>query len=331
MDKIFLTFSPQMRANYYGDRALAGLRALGDVRMNPLDRALTSDELVEAANGCRFIVSDRQTPGDASIFERLPELIVYSRCAVDIRNVDVAAASECGVLVTRASAGFVASVAEWTIAVMIDLGRRITESTLTWRGGEFPVPVMGRQLRGSTVGIVGYGNIGRYVCELSLALGMRVVVNTPGPDFPSPPIELLPMDALLAASDYVVCFAPANAETENMFNAERFSKMKPGAFFINASRGELVDERALAQALDSGSIAGCALDVGRAPDQMPSPFLARHPKVIATPHTGGLTPQAVEHQALETVTQVAAILERSIPQGAVNAEHASRLSRLEVR
>jgi D-3-phosphoglycerate dehydrogenase len=104
--------------------------------------------------------------------------------------------------------------------------------------------------------------------------------------------------------------------------------MKPDAFFINASRGNLVDEVALLQALDSGHIAGCAMDVGRAPDQKPSPKLARHPKVIATPHIGGLTPPAIEHQALETVSQVAEILQGRVPAGAVNAASATRLGRL---
>ena len=126
----------------------------------------------------------------------------------------------------------------------------------------------------------------------------------------------------------MICLAPANSETENMFNARTFERMKPTAFFINASRGELVDEIALEHALDQGLIAGCALDVGRAPDQMPMPRLARHPKVIATPHVGGLTPQAAERQALETVAQVAAILHGNIPKGAVNAERATRLARL---
>jgi D-3-phosphoglycerate dehydrogenase len=104
--------------------------------------------------------------------------------------------------------------------------------------------------------------------------------------------------------------------------------MKHGAFFINASRGELVDDAALKRALDDGLIAGCALDVGRAPDQKPATELAVHPKVIATPHIGGLTPQAVEHQALETVEQVAAILAGRIPLGAVNADRATRLQSL---
>jgi len=159
-------------------------------------------------------------------------------------------------------------------------------------------------------------------------LGMRVVVTTPGPGVVSPPLIQLGLEELLAASDYVVCLAPANDETENMFDARTFGRMKPTAFFINASRGNLVDEPALERALDEGMIAGCALDVGRAPDQMPTPRLARHAKVIATPHVGGLTPQAAEHQALETVTQIAAILSGAVPKGAVNAERATRLARL---
>jgi D-3-phosphoglycerate dehydrogenase / 2-oxoglutarate reductase len=328
MARIFVTFSPQARRNYYSPKALAGLEALGEVALNNVDRALDTAELIETAKGFEIIVADRQTPGEAELFRRLPDLVAFSRCAVDIRNVDVAAASECGILVTQASAGFIASVAEWTIGVMIDLSRRISESANTYHAGAIPIPEMGRELKGSTVGVVGYGNIGRYVCELARALGMRVVVTTPETGVVAPPLIQLPLEELLAGSDYVVCLAPANDQTENMFSAKTFERMKPTAFFINASRGNLVDESALAKALDEGTIAGCALDVGRAPDQMPTPRLARHPKVIATPHVGGLTPQAAEHQALETVTQVAAVLNGFVPKGAVNAERATRIARL---
>jgi D-3-phosphoglycerate dehydrogenase len=103
--------------------------------------------------------------------------------------------------------------------------------------------------------------------------------------------------------------------------------MKPGAIFVNAARGELVDEAALLEALESGRLAACALDVGRAPDQMPSPALARHPRVLAAPHIGGLTLPAVEHQAMETVLQLGSLLTGEIPPGAVNAAHATRLRR----
>jgi D-3-phosphoglycerate dehydrogenase len=126
----------------------------------------------------------------------------------------------------------------------------------------------------------------------------------------------------------VVCLVVANETTENLMNAAAFARMKPGAYFLNPSRGNLVDEGALRAALDSGHLAGCALDVGRAPDQMPSPDLARHPKVIATPHSAGLTLPAIEHQSLETVAQVAEILQGRAPKGSVNADRATRLARL---
>jgi D-3-phosphoglycerate dehydrogenase len=118
--------------------------------------------------------------------------------------------------------------------------------------------------------------------------------------------------------------AVATAETENLMDDAAFGKMKRGAFFINVSRGNLVDEGALARALDSGRLAGCAMDVGRAPDQMPTPALAARADVIATPHAAGLTLPAIEHQSLETVAQVAEILKGRAPRGAVNAEHWTR-------
>ena len=109
-----------------------------------------------------------------------------------------------------------------------------------------------------------------------------------------------------------------------MMNAAAFAKMKKSAFFINVSRGNLVDEQALEAALDAGRLAGCAMDVGRAPDQMPTPRLAARDDVLATPHGAGLTLPAIEHQSLETVAQAAEIIKGRAPKGAVNAEHWKR-------
>jgi D-3-phosphoglycerate dehydrogenase len=122
----------------------------------------------------------------------------------------------------------------------------------------------------------------------------------------------------------VVPLATATGETENLINAAAFAKMKRGAFFINVSRGNLVDEQALEAALDAGRLGGCAIDVGRAPDQMPTSRLAARRDVIATPHAAGLTPAAIEHQSLETVAQAGEILKGRAPKGAVNAEHWTR-------
>ena len=328
MARIFLTHPPEALKNYYGDRAVARLKTLGEVRFNSAGRELSTQELIEAARGCELIVSYRQTPGEAELFRNSPDLVAFSRCAIDIRNVDVAVASEMGILVTQASAGFVASVAEWAVGAMIDLGRGISAASAVYHAGKVPDAPMGRQLRGATLGVIGYGQIGRYQCELGLAMGMRVLVSDPHARMGHAALVQLDLPDLLSQSDFVVCLAIATDATENLMNAQAFAKMKPGAFFINASRGNLVDEKALEQALDSGHLAGCALDVGRAPDQMPTPLLARHPKVIATPHLAGLTPESIEHQSLETVAQAAEIIKGRAPTGAVNAASATRLARL---
>ncbi len=328
MATILLTHTPEMRRNYYGEKALAGLSALGTVRFHEGAEPLGTAALIAASRGCDIIVSDRQTPGEAAVFAALPDLVAVVRCAVDIRNIAVPAASENGVLVTRASAGFVPAVAELVLGFLVDLARGVSAQAMEYHRGTVPTARRGRQLRGSTLGIIGYGAIGRYLADLGRALGMHVVVADPFAKVMEAGIEQSDMASLLGRSDFVVCLAVATEATENLMDAAAFARMKPAAYFINVSRGNLVDETALEEALESKRIAGAALDVGRAPDQMPSLRLARRPDVIATPHVGGFTPQAIEHQALETVAQAAEILKGRAPVGAVNAEHASRLARL---
>ena len=313
---------------YYGAKALAGLRALAEVRLNSSGRELSTTELADAAQDCDIIISYRQSPGPAELFALMPTVVAFSRCAIDIRNVDVAAASRAGILVTQASAGFIPAVSEWVIGAMVELSRGLGAMTAAYHAGQVPQAPMGRQLRGATLGVIGYGQISRYLCALGGAMGMRVLVSDPHTAVDDDRLAQVSQETLLAQSDYVVCLAVANEETENLMDEGAFAQMKPGAFFINPSRGNLVDEAALLRALEGGHVAGCALDVGRAPDQMPTPELARHPKVIATPHLGGLTPQAIKHQALETVSQAAEILAGRVPKGAVNAVQATRLARL---
>ena len=328
MAKIFLTHTPDMLANYYGERALAELRKLGEVRLNGTGRVLDASALAMAAAGCEIIVSDRQTPGPAEFFAQAPDVVAFLRVAVDIRNIDVAAASREGILVTHATPGFIPSVAEMAIGFMVDCGRRITEAATVYHNGRVPPARMGRQLAGATLGIIGYGVIGEYLAPLGVALGMTVLVSDPHKKVTTPEVKQVTQPELLAQSDFVVCLAIANEQTENLMDAAAFAQMKPTAFFINLSRGNLVDEAALAQALDNKLIAGAALDVGRAPDQMPSPALAARANVIATPHTAGLTPDAAEHQAFDTVNQVRDLIAGRMPPGAANADAAKRLRRL---
>jgi D-3-phosphoglycerate dehydrogenase len=125
-----------------------------------------------------------------------------------------------------------------------------------------------------------------------------------------------------------VPLAVATAETENLIGRDAFAAMKAGAYLVNVSRGNLVDEAALEAALDAGRLAGCAMDVGRAPDQMPTARLAARDDVIATPHTAGLTRPAIEHQSMETAAQAQEIVRGRAPKGAVNAQHWTRKSLL---
>ncbi len=328
MSRIFLTHDPDARANYYGARALAGLRDLGEVVFNPSDAPLSTPDLIAAAQDCEIIVCDRGTPGEAALFAALPKLVSFHRGAVDIRTVDVAAASEAGVLVTNASPGFVDAVAELVLGFMVDCARGISNYVMTYRGGAQPKAVRGRQLSGACLGVIGYGDIGQRLAKLGLALDMTVLVADPYKDVTDAGLEQVALEKLMARADFVVALAVATPETENLIDAAMLSRMKRSAYLINVARGNLVDEPALEAALKDGRIAGAAMDVGRAPDQMPSPGLAAMSKVLATPHVGGLTPEAIEAQALETVAQVKALLSGELPHNAVNPEQASRLTRL---
>src|ERR1041384_5685649 len=135
MARILLTHVPDMLENYYGPRALAAMRKLGEVRLNETGTVMDAKTLAEVAKGCDIIVSDRQTPGPAEFFPLAPDVCAFLRVAVDIRNIDVDAASRQGVLVTRATPGFMASVSEMAIGMMIDLGRKITEQVVDYRNG----------------------------------------------------------------------------------------------------------------------------------------------------------------------------------------------------
>ena len=269
-------------------------------------------------------VLDRTTAGPRALFQASPDLAAVCRVAVDIRNIDVAAASEAGILVTQATPGFMDAVAEWIVGAIIDLARGLTRCSLVYRAGEEPEMRTGRQLAPAPSASSATAR-SRGGCGPCLApFGCRIVVHDPyvaaGPDGP----DLVALDDLLQRSDFVVSLATATDETENLFDGPRFARMQRGAFFVNASRGNLVDEPALAEALACGHLAGAALDVGRAPDQRPSLRLAARPDVIATPHAAGNTAEAVAHQAWDVVRQVTALARGEVPDGAVNADRWTR-------
>lgn len=324
MLKVFLTHAPAALENYYGTKALNALKEIVDVHFNETGSALDTPSLITSASGCQIVIADRNTPIDAVFFESCSGVIAVHRGAVDHRNVDVQAASSRGVLVTNASPGFVNSVVELIIGMMIDLARSVSHYSASYHANKQPRTHLGRQLSGSTLGIIGYGSIGRQLAEIALVMGMEVAVYDPYQTVADARIKQVSWHSLLASSDFLVCLAVATEETENLMDAAAFGAMKPGSYFVNVSRGDLVDEVALEEALKQGPMAGAALDVGRAPDQKPTPSLAALSNVIATPHVGGQTPPAVEYQALETVEQVRALCQGEMPHNALNPEQATQ-------
>jgi len=319
--KILLAHTTSLRINYYGDQAIAGLQALGSVKLHDSETALSPEELIEAAKDVDVIVADRLTTVPKIVFNSLPNLKVVLRCAVDVRNIDISAASEQGILVTHAKPGFVESVSELILGYLVDLSRGISQYVQAYHDRD-PAPAkMGQQLSGSTIGIIGYGAIARHTSEIANTLGMKIVIYDPYVESTPSFASKVTLEDLLKSADYVLCLAVATEETENLMNADRFKLMKKSAYFINPSRGNLVDEAALLDVLQKRSIAGAALDVGRFPDQMPNPSLAALPNVIATPHIGGLTPPAILAQALDTVDQVAELSKGLIPHGSLNSHN----------
>lgn len=322
--RVFLTHNPEDLDAYYG-RALSELEAIAEVVTHPLERDLTTGELLDHAGDCDVIVAHRATPGEPTLFAAHSSLLAFLRCAVDISTVDVEAASANGVLVARADTSYVASTAELALGLYLDLSRHIADSTHDYRTGTSPPQRSGRQVRGQTAAILGLGLIGSYLAELLVALGLRVLAHDPAPVDAPVGVELGERDAVVAAADVVFPLAPATEATRHLVDRALLARMKAGALLVNVSRGELMDEAAVAEALDRGRLGGLAMDVGMAPDQRPSPELAGRPDVVATPHLGGLTPESADAQARSSVEQVAAMLAGEIPPRSVNPEAAERL------
>lgn len=325
MARIYLTHAPEALDTYFGADAVAALGKLGELVFNPHGRPTTIPEMIAAAKDCEFIVSFRADHGPAAVFEQSPNLVGFFRHAVDIRDVDVAAASANGVLVCNALPHFTAATAETALYLMIAAGRHMGDANVAYHTGKDPASPMGIQLEGHTAGIIGFGRIAKHLHRILVACGMRVLVHLPTRRITEAAVEQVDLDTLLAESDYVLPLAVAIPATENLMNAETFGKMKPGAVFVNVSRGNLVDEDAMLAAFTAGRIYAIGMDVGMAKDQKPNPAIAALPRVVAAPHLGGAVPENVFGQAMDAVDQIRHILQGEMPPLAVNAEHATRV------
>ncbi|HWD23674.1 MAG TPA: D-2-hydroxyacid dehydrogenase family protein [Burkholderiales bacterium] len=265
---------------YEGTAGLERLRARAEVKI-----FTTPFGEPHALGGFEALVANRErTRFTRALLEQLPDLRIIAQTGNHAYHIDLEAAEAHGVIVARATGGFSYGAAELAIGLAMALMRGIPQADSAVKRGEWRTP-MTRVLHGKTLGIVGLGHVGRHVASLAAAFGMKVLTWSRGGE----PRQL---DELLRASDVVSIHATLSPESRGLIDARRIALMKPTAYLINTARGAIVDERALAEALESRRIAGAGLDVF---EQEPLPAghpLARLDNVVLTPHLGWPTDEA---------------------------------------
>jgi D-3-phosphoglycerate dehydrogenase len=280
-------------------------------------------ELLRVIGDCRAIIIRNQTRVDEPLLKAAKKLEVIGRAGVGLNNVDVAAATRAGILVTSTPDQNAISVAELAIGLILSLARKISAADAdTKLGGWNRMQFLGIELYGKTLGLVGAGRTGYLTGRRAQAFGMNVIAYDPYLSKDNILVSelnggLTSLDDLLRRSDVVSCHLPATADTEGLFNAARFALMKRGAFFINTSRGEIVVEDALIAALESGALAGAALDV-RAIEPPTRGKLESLPNVILMPHVAAFTNEAQDRVTRAICEDVTRVLEGKPAINAVN-------------
>ncbi len=274
--------------------------------------------LMRHACDARVLFVRNQTRVTEDVLRAAQGLVAIARAGAGLDNIDVNAAKQAGVIVTYAPDQNSISVAEYTIAVMLALANRITEANAdTKAGGWNRNQFVGREVYRKTLGVIGAGKIGYLTAVRAQTFGMQILACDPhlSPDnvyLAQLNAELVELDELLSRADFVSCHVPATPQTIGLMSRHRFARMKPDAFFINTSRGEIVNETDLLEALKSRKIAGAALDV-RASEPPQRGELELLPNMIVTPHIAAFTREAQERVTTAVCEDIARILEGKPP------------------
>ncbi|PSN84609.1 hypothetical protein B9Q13_05145 [Candidatus Marsarchaeota G2 archaeon ECH_B_SAG-G16] len=263
--------------------------------------SFSKEELLKEVEDAHCIVVRSRTKVDAQFINRAKNLELIARAGVGLDNIDIEIAQRRGIKVINTPAAPTTSAAELTFGLILDLLRGISRGDRGIRQGKWlKNDIMGYELKGKILGIVGYGRIGSQVATYANCFGMKVYAwDILGPEIVKAPALYVELDGLLGSSDIVTLHVPLTNETRKFLNRERIAKMKNGAFLINASRGEVVDEEALYEALVTGKLAGAALDVfSKEPYEGP---LTKLENVVLTPHIGANTFEAQRRSAQQLV------------------------------
>jgi D-3-phosphoglycerate dehydrogenase len=308
---------------------LSGLYPLTDdpaLEMVTIDDSSSQDFIDELGRADALIVRSA-TKVTADMFDQAPNLAAVGRAGVGIDNVDVAAATERGVAVFNAPGGNTIAAAELTMALLISVARKIPASEASLRSGRWDrAAFKGVELRGKTLGLIGAGRIGSEVAVRCKAFDMDVIAYDP---YLSPTraeeldIEMVGFDEVIERADFISIHVPLTEETVGIIGSDSLGRMKPSAFVVNASRGGVVDEAGLADALHGGEIAGAALDVYEVEPLPADSPLRDAPNLVLTPHLGASTAEAQVGVATEVANKIRLLLETGNRADAVNARQLS--------
>lgn len=310
------------------------LRAAGvEVDNRP---GLKGEELKAAIRAADALICRSQPKLTAEYFEDVGKLRAVARAGVGVDNIDVPAATRKGVVVMNTPGGNTVSAAEHTVALLLALSRRIPAADATMKAGGWDRnKFVGTEVAGKTLGVVGLGRIGREVARRAKGLDMRVIALDPFVT-PAKAAELgyetaASLDELLPKVDFLTLHVPGGAETKSLIGARELGRMKRTARLLNVARGGIVDEKALADALAAGTIAGAGIDVFTAEPVVPENPLLKAPNVILTPHLGASTLEAQENVAIEAAQLIANFLQRGQVANAVNMAAVNPAELAEVR
>ena len=282
---------------------------------------LSEDVVCERVTDVAAIIVRSATTITAKVLDSAHSLKVIGRAGIGVDNIDVEGATERGIVVLNTPDANATTTAELAIAHMLSLSRHLPEADRSVRAGEWKrSTLVGSEIAGKTLGVVGYGTIGRIVAARGLGLKMNVIAHDPyvtSSVFEADRVEPEDLDALLERSDYVTLHCPVTESTRNLLSRERLGTMKRGARLINCARGGLLDEQALYDLLNDGRLAGAALDVYEHEPPSGSPLLSL-PNIVFTPHLGASTAEAQEAVGVEIAHQVATYLRNGEPINAIN-------------
>ncbi len=309
------------------ERPLLLLREKAEVTLNPEDRSMTPEEIMAALPGKMGLLAMGGDPMTAKVLEAGKDLKIVANNAVGFNNIDLAAASRLKIAATNTPDVLTDTTADLSFALILGVARRVAEADRFVRAGEWigwtPGLMIGTDVHGKTLGIVGLGRIGSAVARRGQGFNMRVVYNDIRRLDPAieqqHQLRFMCLRDLLQASDFVTLHVPLTPETTHLIAAEQLGLMKKSAFLINASRGPVVDENALVNALQAGTIAGAGLDVFEAEPRV-SPELLTMDQVLLLPHIGSATDETREKMVQTAVNNILAVIRGEIPPNILNPE-----------